>query len=92
MQYALRDAKDMIDLMPRLSKGYLRCGKVLQLKGEPIVALKIYERGLKKVRVGADKDRTVSFLNSRLGFVTDQAEPPSYVQQSEGISESCIDS
>lgn len=79
MQSALRDAKEMIDLMPRLSKGYLRCGKVLQLKGEPFVALKIYERGLKKVKIGADKDRTVSVLNSKLHFVTDHVEPSSNV-------------
>ena len=41
-------------------QGYLRCAKVLQLKGEKELALKIYERGLKKVKIGMDKDRTVS--------------------------------
>jgi hypothetical protein len=40
-------------------KGYLRCGKVLQLKGENTLALKIYERGLEKVKIGADNERTV---------------------------------
>jgi hypothetical protein len=40
-------------------KGYLRCGKVLQLKGENKLALKIYERGLEKVKIGADNERTV---------------------------------
>jgi len=33
---------------------------VLQLKGEKELALKIYERGLNKVKIGVDKDRTVS--------------------------------
>lgn len=43
-----------------LRKGYLRCGKVLQLKGENELAMKIYERGLKKVKIGADNERAVS--------------------------------
>ncbi|TAQ84769.1 hypothetical protein B7494_g6925 [Chlorociboria aeruginascens] len=58
LQPALRDAKQMIDLMPELSKGYLRCAKILQLKREQDLALKIYERGLRKVKIGADNDRT----------------------------------
>ncbi|TVY57708.1 F-box/TPR repeat protein pof3 [Lachnellula cervina] len=58
-QPALSDAKKMIDLKPELSKGYLRCGKVLQLKGNPQLALKIYERGLGKVKVGTDEERTM---------------------------------
>jgi hypothetical protein len=41
------------------TKGYLRCAKVLQLKGENKLALKIYERGLEKVKIGADNERTV---------------------------------
>ena len=64
----------MIDEMPKLSKacltstcygssdeiqGYLRCGKVLRLLKKPELALKIYERGLSKVKIGADNDRTV---------------------------------
>ncbi|ESZ92258.1 hypothetical protein SBOR_7347 [Sclerotinia borealis F-4128] len=59
LQSALKDAKEMLELKPELSKGYLRCGKVLQLKGEHELALKIYERGLGKVKVGTntDKDR-----------------------------------
>ncbi|PQE21115.1 f-box domain protein [Rutstroemia sp. NJR-2017a WRK4] len=57
LQPALKDAKQMIELKPELSKGYLRCGKVLQLKGERELALKIYERGLKKVKVGTDEER-----------------------------------
>ncbi|KAF7952974.1 hypothetical protein EAE96_006196 [Botrytis aclada] len=57
LQPALKDAKEMLELKPELSKGYLRCGKVLQLKGEHQLALKIYERGLKKVKVDTDKDR-----------------------------------
>ncbi|KAM3074201.1 hypothetical protein ACMFMG_002978 [Clarireedia jacksonii] len=57
LQPALKDAKHMIELKPELSKGYLRCGKVLQLKGERELALKIYERGLKKVKVGIDEER-----------------------------------
>jgi hypothetical protein len=68
----------MIDLKPELAKvfllalghcqnahqfqGYLRCAKVLQLKGENELALKIYERGLNKVKIGTDNDRTVGFL------------------------------
>lgn len=43
-----------------LQQGYLRCGKVLQLKGEPAIALKIYERGLNKVKIGEDSNRVVS--------------------------------
>ncbi|TVY36460.1 F-box/TPR repeat protein [Lachnellula subtilissima] len=59
-QPALSDAKRMIDLKPALSKvGYLRCGKVLQLKGNPELALKIYERGLGKVKIGTDDERTM---------------------------------
>jgi F-box/TPR repeat protein Pof3 len=42
-------------------KGYLRCGKVLQLKGENKLALRIYEKGLEKVKIGADNQRTVCF-------------------------------
>ncbi|KAF7947238.1 uncharacterized protein EAE97_004487 [Botrytis byssoidea] len=57
LQPALKDAKEMLELKPELSKGYLRCGKVLQLKGEHQLALKIYERGLRKVKVDTDKDR-----------------------------------
>ncbi|KAF7874067.1 hypothetical protein EAF04_002739 [Stromatinia cepivora] len=57
LQSALKDAKEMLELKPELSKGYLRCGKVLQLKGEHQLALKIYERGLRKVKVDTDKDR-----------------------------------
>ncbi|KAH8687214.1 hypothetical protein BGZ60DRAFT_521877 [Tricladium varicosporioides] len=56
---ALKDAKRMIDLKPECSKGYLRCGKVLQLKGESELAMKIYERGLKKVKIGADNERAL---------------------------------
>jgi hypothetical protein len=66
----------MIDAMPKLSKvcsisstcyrssdevqGYLRCGKVLRLLQKPELALRIYDRGLTKVKIGADDDRTVS--------------------------------
>ena len=73
LQAALRDSKQMIDLksdqskvfrpFPRLLtvtdqfQGYLRCGKVLQLKGENELALKIYERGLNKVKIGTDDQR-----------------------------------
>ncbi|KAM0135901.1 hypothetical protein ACHAQE_005854 [Botrytis cinerea] len=59
LQLALKDAKEMLELKPELSKGYLRCGKVLQLKGERQLALKIYERGLRKVKVDTDKDRLI---------------------------------
>ncbi|KAF7918203.1 uncharacterized protein EAE98_009815 [Botrytis deweyae] len=57
LQPALKDAKEMLELKPELSKGYLRCGKALQLKGEHQLALKIYERGLRKVKIDTDKDR-----------------------------------
>ncbi|KAE9375308.1 hypothetical protein N431DRAFT_542865 [Stipitochalara longipes BDJ] len=57
LQPALRDAKKMIDEMPKLSKGYLRCGKVLRLLQKPELALRIYDRGLTKVKIGADDDR-----------------------------------
>jgi len=42
------------------SQGYLRCGKVLQLQNKDKVALQIYDKGLKTVKIGADKDRLVS--------------------------------
>ncbi|KAH8589686.1 hypothetical protein B0O99DRAFT_331748 [Bisporella sp. PMI_857] len=58
LKSALKDSKQMIDLKPELAKGYLRCAKVLQLKGEKALALKIYERGLTKVKIGTDNDRT----------------------------------
>jgi F-box/TPR repeat protein Pof3 len=45
-------------------KGYLRCGKVLQVKGEKDLAMKLYERGLRKVKIGTDNDRTVCENNS----------------------------
>ncbi|KAI9644137.1 hypothetical protein NHQ30_007490 [Ciborinia camelliae] len=64
LQSALKDAKEMLELKPELSKGYLRCGKVLQLKGEHKLALKIYERGLKKVKVGTDTDKDRVTLQS----------------------------
>ncbi|TGO59461.1 hypothetical protein BCON_0044g00190 [Botryotinia convoluta] len=57
LRAALKDAKKMIELKPELSNGYLRCGKVLQLKEEPQLALKIYERGLRKVKIDDDKHR-----------------------------------
>ncbi|KAH8811917.1 hypothetical protein F5884DRAFT_750254 [Xylogone sp. PMI_703] len=56
---ALKDAKQMIELCPDLSNGYLRCAKVLQLRGEKELALRIYERGLKKVKAGTDKNRAM---------------------------------
>ncbi|PBP18355.1 F-box domain protein [Diplocarpon rosae] len=54
---ALRDAKRMLELKPKQSKGYLRAGKILQLQGKQELALQIYERGLAKVPSGSDKDR-----------------------------------
>ncbi|KAF7887604.1 hypothetical protein EAF00_009898 [Botryotinia globosa] len=57
LQPALKDAKEMLEVNEALSKGYLRCGKVLQLKGEHQLALEIYERGLRKVKVNADRER-----------------------------------
>ncbi|KAH9213407.1 hypothetical protein DL95DRAFT_339186 [Leptodontidium sp. 2 PMI_412] len=54
---ALRDSKSMIELKPKLSKGYLRTGKILQLQGKEKLALQIYARGLGKVSSGTDKDR-----------------------------------
>ncbi|KAI0999099.1 hypothetical protein K3495_g9094 [Podosphaera aphanis] len=59
LHLALKDGRTMIQTMPNVSKGYLRTGKVLCLKGEKSLALKIYERGLSKVKFGSDKDRTV---------------------------------
>ncbi|KAF4633666.1 hypothetical protein G7Y89_g4458 [Cudoniella acicularis] len=58
-QPALKDAKRMLELKPECSKGYLRCGKILQFKGESALAMKIYERGLRKVKIGTDNDRTL---------------------------------
>lgn len=73
-------------------QGYLRCGKVLQLKGENKLALKIYERGLNKVKIGAntDKDRVVSFgALDRSIFVNILSEdPPIHVQQTAEITSS----
>jgi len=40
-------------------QGYLRCAKVLQLMGKRELALKIYERGLTKVKIGTDDNRAV---------------------------------
>ncbi|KAI9742198.1 MAG: hypothetical protein M1818_004098 [Claussenomyces sp. TS43310] len=60
LQSALRDSKEIIDLKPEAAKGYLRCAKVLQLRGDDNLAIKIYERGLKKVKIGTDEDRPVS--------------------------------
>lgn len=73
---ALRDAKRMIEILPKLSKvwwmlrthkiwswhgqGYLRCGKILQANGQTKLAMQIYERGLSKVKINADPGRSVS--------------------------------
>jgi hypothetical protein len=46
----------------------------LRLLKKPELALKIYERGLTKVKIGADDDRTVSFLITILGPYTDYPE------------------
>ncbi|KAI6709791.1 hypothetical protein JHW43_007682 [Diplocarpon mali] len=54
---ALRDARRMLELKPKQSKGYLRAGKILQLQGKQELALQIYARGLAKVPSGGDKDR-----------------------------------
>ncbi|KAH7350943.1 hypothetical protein BKA65DRAFT_549929 [Rhexocercosporidium sp. MPI-PUGE-AT-0058] len=55
---ALRDGKAMIEMKPKLSKGYLRTGKILQLQGKEKLALQIYARGLGKVPPnGTDKER-----------------------------------
>lgn len=43
-------------------KGYLRCGKILRLQNQNSLALKIYERGLKKVKIGTDNNRIVRHL------------------------------
>lgn len=49
----------MLEIMPDAAKGYLRCSKILQVKGEERLALQIYERGLRKVKVGNDPERAV---------------------------------
>ncbi|PVH80762.1 hypothetical protein DL98DRAFT_515158 [Cadophora sp. DSE1049] len=54
---ALRDGKTMIEMKPKMSKGYLRTGKILQLQGKEQLALQIYARGLAKVPSGTDKER-----------------------------------
>ncbi|KAK0108413.1 hypothetical protein ONS95_003221 [Cadophora gregata] len=54
---ALRDGKTMIETKPKMSKGYLRTGKILQLQGKEQLALQIYARGLAKVASGTDKER-----------------------------------
>ncbi|KUJ18344.1 RNI-like protein [Mollisia scopiformis] len=50
---ALRDAKEMIEMMPKLAKGYLRCGKILSLTKKTDLALQIYGRGLSKVKISS---------------------------------------
>lgn len=50
-----------------ISQGYLRCGKILQLKGQNELALKIYERGLLKVKIGTDDKRVVSGISDMFG-------------------------
>ncbi|RDW81998.1 hypothetical protein BP6252_03110 [Coleophoma cylindrospora] len=57
LRNAIRDSRQMIELMPNKAKGYLRCGKVLQLMKNQDLALKMYERGLQKVKIGADDER-----------------------------------
>ncbi|TQS34173.1 hypothetical protein Golomagni_05453 [Golovinomyces magnicellulatus] len=54
---ALQDSKSMIRINPRSSKGYLRAGKILYLQNQKDVALKIYKRGLDKVKIDADQER-----------------------------------
>ncbi|KAK2756097.1 hypothetical protein FQN54_005504 [Arachnomyces sp. PD_36] len=47
LEPALRDGRKMIKTDARDGRGYLRCGKVLQLMGKPDKALEIYTYGLK---------------------------------------------
>lgn len=42
-----------------ISKGYLRCGQVVQLMGQRDKALEILERGMLKVPEGSNGDRKV---------------------------------
>ncbi|RKF63329.1 putative f-box tpr repeat containing protein pof3 [Erysiphe neolycopersici] len=56
---ALQDGKRMIKVKPDSSKGYLRTGKILCLNGKKEIALKIYERGLSKVKIGTDRERAL---------------------------------
>ncbi|CAG8951570.1 hypothetical protein HYFRA_00007486 [Hymenoscyphus fraxineus] len=56
LQPALRDAKRMIDLMPDTSKAGFTISHFIC---QNALALKIYERGLKKVKIGSDDDRTL---------------------------------
>ncbi|RKF57559.1 F-box/TPR repeat containing protein pof3 [Golovinomyces cichoracearum] len=59
---ALQDSKAMIrtkQSLPTHPKGYLRAGKILYLQNQKDVALKIYKRGLDKVKVDADQERLV---------------------------------
>ena len=44
-------------------QGYLRAGKILQLKKEDELAVLIYERGLKKTRGGMVEHGTVSSVH-----------------------------
>ena len=56
---ALKDGKAMIEEQPACSKGYLRSGKILELWEKPVLALQIYELGLKRVKIGEDEKRPV---------------------------------
>ncbi|POS86546.1 hypothetical protein EPUL_002628 [Erysiphe pulchra] len=72
-RHALQDGKRMIKVKPDSSKferyfayhffetkkGYLRTGKILCLNGQKEIALKIYKRGLSKVKIGIDRERVL---------------------------------
>lgn len=66
----------MIRIKPDSSKGYLRTGKILCLKGQKNIALKIYERGLKKVKIGTDSQRALLYsLHQRLKSELNRNDP-----------------
>ena len=57
LDQGLRDAKAMIRADPTSARGYLRAGRLFVLKGEPQMAMDIYQRGLSSVMKAGKMDR-----------------------------------
>ncbi|KUJ13993.1 uncharacterized protein LY89DRAFT_736996 [Mollisia scopiformis] len=74
-------------MMPKLAKGYLRCGKILSLTKKTDLALQIYERGLLKVKISSPgPGRVVCFSTVSITALAQIVFPtPAYLNQEVGF-------
>ncbi len=66
---ALKDAKSMIRLDHKDARGYLRCGRVETLRGQPAAAVKYFEHGLRNVSAS---DPNMASLTRKMKKTQDQ--------------------